>query len=80
MLVLLNDAPHYIGRALTFELQDENGKLLCNSICLSSKSIYKYLNFDAMNDALILNQATTKQSIITFIFFNPCFYIIWLII
>ena len=39
-LELLNDAPHYIGRGLTFELQDENGKLLCNSNCLSSESIY----------------------------------------
>jgi hypothetical protein len=37
LLVLPNDAPHYIGRGLTFELQDERGKLLCNSICLVSK-------------------------------------------
>ena len=39
LIVLPNDAPHYIGRALTFELQDENGKLLCNSLCLTSKLI-----------------------------------------
>jgi hypothetical protein len=30
-------APHYIGRALDFELLDQKGNLYCNSICLGSK-------------------------------------------